>query len=196
MTTKAAATRSSILEQAVQIASTEGLEGLTIGRLAEDLRMSKSGLFAHFGSKRDLQLATVQAAGERFYLEVVAPALAEQEGWTRLRCYCDRYLDFLEHEIFAGGCFWAAVAAEFDDRPGAVRDAIHAGVVDWLGELERQARIGGAADPPGLAFEIYSIGLGANTYSRLLKDPRSFSRARAAIEHRLADEQSNTSQAR
>jgi AcrR family transcriptional regulator len=165
--TKASATRAAILERAVQIASTEGLEGLTIGRLSSELGMSKSGLFAHFGSKEDLQLATIEAAAHMFYEEVVVP-------------------DFLEREVFAGGCFWAAVAAEFDDRPGAVRDCVSAGVNGWLHELERQATLAGAADTPQLAFEIYSLGLGANTYSRLLADEQSFSRARAAIDRRLS----------
>jgi AcrR family transcriptional regulator len=174
-----------ILERAVQIASTEGLEGLTIGRLAGELSMSKSGLFAHFGSKQDLQLATIETAAGRFYAEVIVPALEAPEGWKRLRAYCDRYLSFLEHEVFAGGCFWAAAATEFDDRPGMIQDAVRTGVTDWLGELERQARIGGAPDPAGLAFEIYSIGLGANTYSRLLADRGIFGRARAMTDRLL-----------
>jgi AcrR family transcriptional regulator len=174
-----------ILERAVDLASTEGLEGLTIGRLASELQMSKSGLFAHFGSKEELQLATIQAAAERFYGEVVAPALAQEEGYARLRAYCQRYLDYLEREVFAGGCFWAAAAAEFDDRPGVVRDAIRAGVAGWLGELERQAATVDAEGATDLAFEIYSIGLGANTCSRLLDDKGAFERARAAIARRI-----------
>jgi AcrR family transcriptional regulator len=185
MTTKAATTRLAILERAVDLASTEGLEGLTIGRLASDLGMSKSGLFAHFGSKEELQLATVGAAAERFFAEVLAPAAAEQEGAPRLRAYCEGYLACVEHGMFAGGCFWAAATAEFDDRPGAVRDAVRAGVAGWLGELERQAAIAGVEDAAGLAFEIYSLGLGANAYSRLIADRRAFDRARAAIERRL-----------
>jgi AcrR family transcriptional regulator len=185
MATKAAGTRSTILERAVDIASVEGLEGLTIGRLASELRMSKSGLFAHFGSKEELQLATVDAAAARFYSEVVAPAQREPEGNARLRAYCEGYLDYLQRKVFAGGCFWAAAAAEFDDRPGPVRDVIRAGVVGWLGELERQAAIAGVADAAELAFEIYSLGLGANTCSRLLSDEGAFGRAHAAIERRL-----------
>jgi len=185
LTTKAARTRLAILEHAVDLASAEGLEGLTIGRLASELRMSKSGLFAHFGSKEELQLATVNAAAERFYGEVVAPAQAQEEGYPRLRAYCQRYLDYLEREVFAGGCFWAAAASEFDDRPGVVRDAIRAGVAGWLGELERQAAAVDAEVAADLAFEIYSLGLGANACSRLLDDKRAFDRARAAIEHRL-----------
>jgi AcrR family transcriptional regulator len=186
MATKAATTRSAILERAVDLASTEGLEGLTIGRLAKELRMSKSGLFAHFGSKEELQLATIDAAAARFFDEVVAPARSEPEGRARLRAYCERYLDYLQRKVFAGGCFWAAAAAEFDDRPGPVRDVVCAGVAGWLGELERQASIAGVGDAAELAFEIYSLGLGANTYSRLLADEQAFDRARAAIERRLS----------
>jgi AcrR family transcriptional regulator len=187
--TKAASTRAAILERAVDIASVEGLEGLTIGRLASELQMSKSGLFAHFGSKQDLQLATLDAAAQRFYAAVIVPAQAQDEGYARLRAYCDGYLDYLEHKVFAGGCFWAGAAAEFDDRPGAVRDAVSAGVLAWLSELEHQAAVAGIEGAQELAFELYSLGLGANACSRLLGDERAFVRARSAIEHRLREHQ-------
>jgi AcrR family transcriptional regulator len=185
METKAASTRAAILQYAVDLASVEGLEGLTIGRLASELNMSKSGLFAHFGSKQELQLATIEAAAQRFYAEVIEPALAEPEGEPRLRSYLSRYLDYLEREVFAGGCFWAATATEFDDRPGVVRDAVQAGVRGWLGELERQASLIEADGAAQLAYEIYSLGLGANVCSRLLGDEHAFERARHAIEQRL-----------
>jgi len=185
LSSKAARTRSTILERAVDIASVDGLEGLTIGRLASELHMSKSGLFAHFGSKEELQLATIEAAAARFFAEVVAPVQREHEGAARLRAYCERYLDYLERKVFPGGCFWAAVATEFDDRPGLVRDAVRASVVGWMGELERQAAIAGVADAGELAFEIYSLGLGANACTRLLADEHAYGRARAAIERRL-----------
>jgi len=185
MSTKAASTRSTILERAVDLASLEGLEGLTIGRLASELDMSKSGLFARFGSKEDLQVATAEAAAARFYAEVVAPAQREPEGAGRLRAYCAAYIDYLERGVFPGGCFWASAAAEFDDRPGAVRDVIRAGVLAWMGELARQATLAGVHEPDALAFEIYSLGLGANACSRLLADGGAFGRARAAIERRL-----------
>jgi AcrR family transcriptional regulator len=182
---KAASTREAILERAVDLASKEGLEGSTIGRLASDLQMSKSGLFAHFGSKQDLQLATIGAASARFYEAVIAPAQDAPEGAPRLRAYCERYLDCLQHGLFPGGCFWAAAAAEFDDRPGLVRDAVRAAVAAWLAELERQAAIAGVEAPADFAFEIYAVGLGANACSRLLCDASAFERARAAIERRL-----------
>src|ERR1043166_6451608 len=100
-------TRRAILETAVHIASAEGLEGLTIGRLADDLSMSKSGLFAHFGSKEDLQLATIEAARQRFVDEVVRPALAAPRGYPRLMAICRGWLDYVQREVFPGGCFFA-----------------------------------------------------------------------------------------
>jgi AcrR family transcriptional regulator len=187
MATKATSTRAAILDRAVDVASSDGLEGLTIGRLAGELHMSKSGLFAHFGSKEDLQLATVQAAAQRFLADVVLPAQTAPEGAPRLRAYCEAYIDHLERSVFPGGCFWGAAAAEFDDRPGPVRDAIEGGVAAWLNELERQAREAGARDPRQLVFEIYSLGLGANAAHRLLGDPMAFDRAREAIERLLPD---------
>jgi AcrR family transcriptional regulator len=168
------------------VSSKEGLEGLTIGRLSKELGMSKSGLFAHFGSKEDLQLATVQAAAQRFLEAVIVPAQGEREGSDRLVAYCEGYLDYLERGVFAGGCFWAAAAAEFDDRPGPVREAVRDGVAGWLGELERQALLAGSDDAGGLAFEIYSLGLGANACSRLLDEKGAFERARVALGQRLS----------
>lgn len=185
MPTKATTTRTAILERAVDLASSDGLEGLTIGRLAGELDMSKSGLFAHFGSKEDLQLATVQAAAQRFLDGVVLPAQKAEEGAPRLRAYCEGYIDHLQRSVFPGGCFWAATTTEFDDRPGPVRDAIKGVVGSWFGELERQARLAGAPDPRQLVFEIYSLGLGANGAHRLLGDKKAFERAREAIERRL-----------
>ncbi len=184
---KAERTREAILERSVDLASEEGLEGLTIGRLAGELSMSKSGLFAHFGSKQDLQLATVQAAAGRFYEAVVAPAAQVLEGAPRLRAYCERYMLTLQEGLFAGGCFWAAASAEFDDKPGPVRQAIEASVRAWLQALEHEARIAGVADPAGLAFEIYALGLGGNTFARLLGDEQAVSRARQAVLQRLPE---------
>src|SRR3954451_2707354 len=133
--TKTASTRDSILERAVDLASTDWLEGLTIGRLASEMELSKSGLFGHFGSKEELQLATIEHAGRRFVAEVVEPAYREAEGPERLRALVDRYLDHLADEVFPGGCFWSAASAEFDGRPGLVRDAVKNGLAAWLAEL-------------------------------------------------------------
>ena len=173
-------TRAAILARAVDLASAEGLEGLTIGRLASDLEMSKSGLFRHFGSKEELQLATVDEAARVFVDAVVQPALEIEEGEPRLRALVDLYIGHLEEQIFSGGCFWGATQTEFDDRPGPVRDAIAGGVRAWTDGLAREARLAGAADPDQLAFELVSIASGANARYRLLGDERAFERARTA----------------
>jgi AcrR family transcriptional regulator len=176
---KGAQTRAAILDRAVDLASAEGLEGLTIGRLAAELRMSKSGLFAHFGSKQELQLATIDAAAARFRAAVIEPTMSVPDGAPRLRAMSDRYLDHLD--LYSGGCFWGATSAEYDDRPGPVRDAI-AGALDvWLGELERQAAIAGVGDPPRFAFELYALVMGANARYRLSGDRRVFGYARQAL---------------
>jgi AcrR family transcriptional regulator len=178
-------TREAILDRAVDVASAEGLEGLTIGRLAGELEMSKSGLFGHFGSKQELQLATIEEAGRRFVRQVVEPALEMEEGAPRLRALCDRYLGYLEQRVFPGGCFWAAAAIEFDGKPGPVRDRVRDAVAAWLRELERQAAIAGAEDPGQLAFELQALAQGANSAFQLFGDPNTFQRARAAIDSLL-----------
>src|SRR3954447_1269352 len=178
--TKGAQRRAAILDRAVDLASVEGLEGLTIGRLAAELRMSKSGLFAHFGSKQDLQLATVEAAAARFRASVVDPALELPEGAPRLRALAERYLE--QVDTYSGGCFWAATSVEYDDRPGPVRDAIAASLDAWLAALEREARKAGIEDPKRFAFEVYSLAMGANARYRLSGEERVFAYAREAIE--------------
>ena len=178
-------TRESILARAVDLSSSEGLEGLTIGRLASELGMSKSGLFGHFGSKEELQLATIDAAVRRFVEEVIVPATKEEPGREQLRALCEGYFDYLERRVFPGGCFFAAAAAEFDGRPGPVRDAISGGVSAWLSVLEHQAEVAGAEDPEQLAFELHSLALGANSAHQLFGDEDAFSRARAAMRRLL-----------
>ncbi|MGD9737348.1 MAG: TetR/AcrR family transcriptional regulator [Solirubrobacterales bacterium] len=173
-------TRAAILDRAVEIASAEGLEGLTIGRLAAELRMSKSGLFAHFGSKQELQLATVAAAGERFRAEVIEPALALPPGAERLRAIGTGYLERVND--YAGGCFWFSVTAEYDDRPGPVRDAIATAMDAWLALIAAEARAAGHRDPDRFAFEFYAAGLGANARFRLAGDRRGFDHARALLD--------------
>ena len=182
---KGAQTRAAILERAVDLASAEGLEGLTIGRLAADLRMSKSGLFAHFGSKQELQLATIAAAAERFRATVIEPSMSAPDGAPRLLAMGERYLDHLDS--YSGGCFWGATSAEYDDRPGPVRDAIAAALDAWLAELERQARIAGVRQPQRFAFELYAVVMGANSRYRLSGDPKVFEYAREAL-RRLEEE--------
>lgn len=184
-TVKGEETRAAILDRAVDLASAEGLEGLTIGRLAAELRMSKSGLFAHFGSKQDLQLATVAAAAERFRATVIEPAMSAPDGAPRLRAMAERYLEYLD--LFSGGCFWGSTSAEYDDRPGPVRDAIAAALGRWIGELERQARIAGAENPERFAFEVQAVMMGGNARYRMTGDRRVFTYAREALERLAAD---------
>jgi AcrR family transcriptional regulator len=178
-------TRAAILERAVDLASAEGLDGLTIGRLAAELRMSKSGLFAHFGSKQELQLATVAAAAARFGAEVIEPALARPAGAARLRAIANGYLDHVDD--YSGGCFWFASSAEYDDRPGPVRDAIAAAIDAWVAVLANEARAAGVEDPDRFAFELYAAGLGANSRFRLSGDRRGFDYARALLDRLPAD---------
>ena len=177
--TKGERTRAAILDRAGDLASVEGLEGLTIGRLASDLQMSKSGLFRHFGSKQDLQLATVGAARDRFVAMVLEPASHAADGGPRLRAMAEHYLDYLYS--FPGGCFWGATASEFDDRPGPVRDAIAAALDAWMAELVRQATAAGIADPDRYAFELYAVVMAANARWRLTGDRRTFDLARASL---------------
>jgi AcrR family transcriptional regulator len=184
--TKGDETRAAILDRAVDLASAEGLEGLTIGRLAADLEMSKSGLFAHFGSKQELQLATVDAAARRFRVAVIDPAKEKPDGAPRLRAMAAAYLAHLDSDTYSGGCFWGATSAEYDDRPGPVRDAIAAALDSWLAELERQARAAGVERPDRVAFELYAIVMGANSRFRLSGDPRVFALARETVERLLA----------
>ena len=185
-------THQTILEVAVDVASAEGLEGLTIGRLASALSMSKSGLFAHFGSKEELQLATVEAAREIFIREVVRPAFEAERGLRRLWNLCDVWLGYVEGEVFRGGCFFAAAAAEFDSRPGPVRDRVAEIMREWLATLRRavaEARAGGQlnedADPAQLAFELNALEMGANWAYQLHGDRQAFARAREAVVERL-----------
>jgi AcrR family transcriptional regulator len=185
--TRGAATRAAILDRGVDLASVEGLEGLTIGRLASELEMSKSGLFAHFGSKQDLQLAIVEAAATRFREAVIDPASDTSDGAARIRSMATAYIAYLDSDIYSGGCFWAATSAEYDDRPGPVRDAIAGALDAWLGELERQARIAGAPEPERLAFQLYAVVIGANSRFRLSGDRRVFGYARDSVEELLSE---------
>jgi AcrR family transcriptional regulator len=181
-------TRKAILEVAVHIASAEGLEGLTIGRLATELSMSKSGLFAHFGSKEDLQVATVEAARSIFIREVIRPVFEGERGLPGLWRLCDTWLSYVESGVFRGGCFFAAVASEFDSRPGPVRDRIAEIMKEWLATLRRavaEAQTAGElaveVDPTQMAFEFNALELGANWAFQLYGDKQSFARAREAI---------------
>jgi AcrR family transcriptional regulator len=185
-------TRDAILARAVELASVEGLEGLTIGRLATELELSKSGLFRHFGSKQELQLATVERATALFRREVLEPAAAAEPGLARLRALIEGYLGYLEREVLPGGCFLTAAGAEFDGRPGPVRDAIAESSLDWNRELQRQAELArdrgelpADVDPEQLVFELGAYTTRANAAYQLHSDPHAFDRARVAIERSL-----------
>ncbi len=178
--------REAILERAVEVASEEGLEGLTIGRLSSELGLSKSGLFGHFGSKEELQLAAVDAASAIFVREVIEPALSEPEGAPRLRAFCESWVGYLERKVFTGGCFFAAASAEFDGRPGPVRDKLaRRPEACCSARLEKQAKLAGVEDPDQLVFEVSSLVQGANAAYQLFGDERAFARARTAIERLL-----------
>jgi len=186
-------TRAEILRLAVRIAAAEGLESLTIGRLAKERGMSKSGLFAHFGSKEDLQLATIGAAKDIFIGRVIQPALETDRGLPRLRALLDRWLDYLEASNFRGGCFFCHAAAEFDGRPGLVRDEIARLLQSWmealrreLGEAQSRGQLDPGADPEQIVFEFHAFVQEANWAYQLFQDQRGIARARAAVGQRLA----------
>lgn len=186
-------TRESILEAAADLASVEGLEGLTIGRLASELGMSKSGLFAHFGSKEELQIATYRAASERFARSVIVPSRSLPRGRARLEQLLSDWLDYFRAEVFRGGCFFKAVVPEYDSLPDSpVRQVVVEGVRDFQQFLAREVRkaqeagdLDPAMDPDQLAFELDSLGSGANHQFQLFRDERAFAVAKAAIHSRL-----------
>jgi AcrR family transcriptional regulator len=184
--------RQAILKGASELATIEGLEGLSIGRLADHIGMSKSGLYAHFGSKEELQLATIEAAQEIFDREVVAPALEPPQGIAQVLAYTEGYLSYLERHVVPGGCFFAAVAAEVDSRDGPVTDRLRdlmSGGVQWLAGLLREAQERGEVDPAAdadqLAFEIDALLHGANASFTLYRSDEPLERARRAIRERL-----------
>lgn len=190
--TKGERTRAAILEEAARLATLVGLEGLSIGGLAAETGMSKSGLYAHFGSKLDLQLATIEAAGETFVEEVLRPAFAAPRGRRRLLATCEAFLSHVERRVFPGGCFFVAAASDVGTRPGPVRDLIAAQQRAWDDILERLAReaaergeLDPGADPAQLAFELHALMAAANNSFILQDDAGAFERARKAIRERL-----------
>jgi AcrR family transcriptional regulator len=185
--------RSAILNEAAKLATVEGLSGLSIARLADAVGMSKSGLFAHFGSKEELQLATIERASEIFAADVVDPALADPTGMGRLRALADRFLDHVERQVFPGGCFFASVATEMDTHPGPVRDKAFEVVEDWTGHIAAAVRaaqdegaLDASEDTAQLAFEIDAFLLLANAAFVISGDKAPLERARRAIDRRLA----------
>jgi AcrR family transcriptional regulator len=190
--TKGERTRHAILTTAASLATQEGLEPLSIGRLADATGMSKSGLFAHFGSKEELQLATVDHAAHLFVDEVIAPARAAPKGLARVWALCDRMIDYAERQVFPGGCFFAATSFEFNNKPGPVRDRIEEMLRSWLSYLEHaveQAQSAGelAAEPSAreIAFQLDAFAQASNAQFQLFRDRAVFDEARRAIRERL-----------
>lgn len=181
-------TREAIVARAVQIASTDGLEGVTIGRLAGELSMSKAGVFGGFGSKEQLQLAALAEAIAIFTRTVWVPHADRAPGLERLLALCDTWVAHLEEGVFPGGCFLTAAAAEFDGRPGPVREAVAAGLSRWRTVLEADVRAAVAAgelpaetDPAQVWFECNAIAMGLNQALQLFGDAGAPERARRAM---------------
>ena len=184
-------TRQDILAAAVQLAAVEGLEALSIGRLAESVGMSRGGVFAHFGSKEAMQLAIVEAAFQQFVKEVIEPALAAKPGIGQLDAIGDSYFDYVKRRAEQGGCFFTAASAEMDDRPGPVREQIR-GVLEGRRKLvhevlaKAKARREISGDVEQLTFEVIALGTGAVMEFQLTKDPKVLDRARAAMKRALS----------
>ena len=185
-------TRSAILREAASLATVDGLEGLSIGNLAAALGMSKSGLYAHFGSKLELQLATVEAAGRIFADEVVQPALDAPPGLGQLKAVCEAFFEHLLRRTFPGGCFFAGAALEMGTRPGPVKEAV-AGFQSAFVDLLRgfaataieQHELPSDEDPGLLAFELNGIILAADANFVLHDNPAVLSLARQVVHRRL-----------
>lgn len=185
-------TRRAILSRAASLATVDGLEGLSIGNLAAATGISKSGLYAHFGSKQELQLATVEEAERILKAEVVQPALAAVPGRGQLAAACEAFFSYVERRVFPGGCFFAATSLEMGARPGPVRDRLATVQSDFTALLRsfaataiKQHELPAHEDPDRLAFELHAILLGADTKFVLYDDPAVMSLARDVISHRL-----------
>jgi len=190
---KGQASRATILLTAAKLATTRGLDGLSIGDLAAEVGMSKSGLYAHFKSKEELEVATIETAAGIFESEVLRPAVGAQAGTERLCALVDAFLSHLERRVFPGGCFFAAVASELDTRPGPARDRVLAVLERWLSLfqqciLDAQAR--GELDPKAevaqVAFEVQAMLLAGNFQFVMTNDPIRLVQARKGVEHVLA----------
>jgi AcrR family transcriptional regulator len=185
-------TREAILRAAVSLATVDGLEGLSIGNLAGALDLSKSGVYAHFGSKQDLQLATVGEAERIFDIEVIEPALRAEPGLTQLVALCDAYVDHLLRRTFPGGCFFAGAILEMGTRPGPVKERV-AAFQDRFTALIRQfvvralerGELPADEDPDALTFEISGVTLAANSSFILRQDPAALQLAKNVVRRRL-----------
>src|ERR1700722_221839 len=185
-------TRSTILRAAASLATVDGLEGLSIGHLAAAIGMSKSGLYAHFGSKQELQLATVEEAARIFQEEVVQPALAAAPGLAQLTAVCEAFFDHLQRRTFPGGCFMASAALEMGTRPGPVKELVAAFQSQFAALIRgfaatalEQNELPASEDPDRLAFELNGIILAADTNFVLHDDPAVLDLARQIVHQRL-----------
>jgi AcrR family transcriptional regulator len=186
--------RARVVEQAARLASIEGIEGISIGRLADATGIAKSSVYALFGSKEELQLATINAARDSFIAEVVAPAFnATEPGRQRLLTLCEGYLSYIERRVFPGGCFFVSASAEVGSRPGRVHDEVARIQQQWREVLGREASVAVDrgelpvdTDPLQLAFELGVILAGTNIVSVLHDDLTVIDRARTAVESRLS----------
>jgi AcrR family transcriptional regulator len=185
--------RAAILHEAARLATVEGLDGLSLARLAAAVGMSKSGLFAHFGSKQELQLATIDAASSIFEELVIEPADEEAAGLPRLRAYTERFLDHVSAGVFPGGCFFVSAMGELDTRPGPARDAATAFSQRWLTLLAQQVAAAQAAleldrtaDPSQVAFELNAYMVLGNMQFVAGADPAALHRVRRAFDTRIA----------
>lgn len=180
------------MREAASLATVDGLEGLSIGNLADALGMSKSGLYAHFGSKQELQLATVREAGRIFQGEVVEPALAAEPGLAQLVAVCDAFFDYLKRRTFPGGCFFAGAALEMGTRPGPVKQLVAefqrgfvALIRDFAREAVQRGQLPGDEDLAQLAFELNGIILAADANFVLHDDETALELARQVVRRRL-----------
>jgi AcrR family transcriptional regulator len=185
--------RRAILATAARLASSHGIDRLSIGDLADEVGMSKSGLYAHFGSKEELQLATIETARSLFFELVVEPAEHAPTGLARLRRLTHGFLDYVEGGVYPGGCFFASVGAELDTRPGRVRDlaiSVSDSWIDLLADAIREAKaeraINALEDPEQLAFDLNAYLLLANAQFVAHQSPAAIARAKRAIATRLA----------
>jgi AcrR family transcriptional regulator len=187
--TKGERTRAAILDEALRLVSKAGLDGLTIGTLAEATGLSKSGLFAHFGSREDLLLAVLEHGQQEFIEVVFKPAMEKPRGIPRLRAMFVNWLDWTESAELPGGCPMIGGASEFDDKPGPVRDRLASGQRAWIETLRRavqqaleEGQLPRGSDPEQLAFEMFGIALVVHHHRRLLGYPKARARALAALD--------------
>src|SRR5215475_11062423 len=190
---KGQASRAAILLAAAKLATMKGLDGLSIGDLAAEVGMSKSGLYAHFKSKEELELATIETAAAIFESEVLRPAARAHAGTERLGALADAFLSHVERRVFPGGCFFAAVASELDTRPGPARDRVVAVLGTWQSLLRQcllDAQASGEMDPKAeiaqAVFEVQAMLLAGNFQFVMTNDPILLTRARKGVDHVLA----------